>query len=172
MLILVRHAMPAYGPEVPAQDWQLSEDGAARATELAAVLPGDAHLVASAEPKAWQTLEPAGPVARDPRFNEVFRTEPWEGDFRARRRAYVDGADHPDWEPRVAVVRRFGAGVAHHRRAAGPRPLVVATHGMAMTLWLTAQGCLVDPGTFWAELEFPDVLVVDLGTGDVRRLVH
>src|SRR2546423_9345038 len=104
MLILVRHAMPAYGPEVPAREWPLSADGGARAAELSAQLPAGAPLGASAEPKAWQTVEPAGPVARDPRFDEILRTEPWDGDFRARRRAYVDGADHPDWEPREAVV--------------------------------------------------------------------
>jgi broad specificity phosphatase PhoE len=172
MLILIRHAMPAFGPDVPAQDWLLSDDGQARAARLAAQLPEGAHLVASVEPKAWQTLEPAGTVARDPRFNEVFRAEPWEDDHRALRRAYVDGTDHAEWEPRVAVVRRFGAGIAHHRRVAGPRPLVVATHGMAMTLWLTAQGCLTDPGAFWADLEFPDALVIDLGTAKVRRLAR
>jgi broad specificity phosphatase PhoE len=126
MLILIRHAMPAFGPDVPAQDWLLSDDGQARAARLATLLPDDAYLVASAEPKAWQTLEPAGTVRRDPRFNEVFRAEPWEGDYRKLRRAYVDGADH--------------------------------------------AGCLTDPGAFWADLDFPDALVIDLATAVVSRL--
>jgi hypothetical protein len=41
---------------------------------------------------------------------------------------------------------------------------------MAMTLWLTAQGCLTDPGAFWADLDFPDALVIDLATAVVSRL--
>ena len=52
--------------------------------------------MASDEPKAWQTLEPAGPVIRDARFGEVRREgEPWDGPYRELRRSYVDGADHP-----------------------------------------------------------------------------
>jgi hypothetical protein len=64
-------------------------------------------VVASQEPKARQTLEPAGTVHSDERSNEVTRDEPYEGDFRARRRAYVTGTDHANWEPRGHVVARF-----------------------------------------------------------------
>jgi hypothetical protein len=83
--------MPAHGAELPPHEWVLRPDGAAAARQLAARLPAGAHLVASAEPKAWQTLEPAGPLIRDPRLNEISRDEPYGGDFRVRRRAYVDG---------------------------------------------------------------------------------
>src|SRR5215475_2266392 len=98
MLILVRHAMPAYTPEIPAHEWELAPDGREAPEQLARELPEDAYLVASNEPKAWQTLEPAGrPVARDPRLCEVWREEPWEADFRELRRSYVDGTVHPGW---------------------------------------------------------------------------
>jgi broad specificity phosphatase PhoE len=170
MLILVRHAMPAYTPDVPAHEWHLAEEGRMAAARLATLLPDNGYLVASSEPKAGQTLEPAGTVVRDPRFDEVYRTEPWEGDYRERRLAYVDGTDHAGWEPRSAVAGRFDAGIAEHTRAAAGRPLVVASHGMAMTLWLTARGCLHDPAVFWAGLAFPDAHVVDLARATVTRL--
>lgn len=170
MLILVRHALPAYGPDVAADQWPLSRDGHDEARLLAATLPAHPYLVASAERKAWQTLEPAGQVVRDRRFNEVSRVEPWEGEFRQLRRQYVDGVDHPDWEPRSQVAERFGDAVDEHSGTAQGRPVVVATHGMAVTLWLTARIGLSDPGAFWADLRFPDAHLVDLAARTVVRL--
>ena len=172
MLILVRHGMPAVTPELPAHEWELSLEGRAGAADLAELLPAGARLVGSAEPKAWQTLEAAGPVHdRDARFNEVSRVgEPWDGEFRELRHAYVTGTDHDGWEPRDEVAQRFDAGVAEQLATAGAAPLVVASHGMAMTLWLTARIGLADAGAFWADLRFPDAHEVDLAAGTVRRL--
>ena len=171
MLILVRHAMPASGPRTPPHEWLLGDDGHAAARVLADALPVDSHLVASAEPKAWQTLEPSGRVVRDPRFNEIWRTEPWEGNYRQLRRAYVEGVDHCDWEPRVQVAERFGSAIDEHCAIAADRPLVVATHGMAMTVWLTTRIGLPDPGAFWVDLRFPDAHHVDVTAGTITRLL-
>ncbi|MFC4014283.1 histidine phosphatase family protein [Nonomuraea purpurea] len=168
-MILIRHAMPAFGPDVPPHAWDLGAEGHAAARRLIAALPPHAYLVSSAEPKAWQSLGGGDDVVRDRRFNEVARVEPWDGGFRELRRAYVEGADHPQWEPRSEVVERFDAGIADHLERAEGRPLVVATHGMAMTLWLTTRIGLGDPGAFWADLRFPDKLVVDLDAHTVRR---
>ncbi|TDC97237.1 histidine phosphatase family protein [Nonomuraea deserti] len=169
MLLLVRHAMPAYGPAVPPNEWTLSTEGWQAARRLIARLPGDACLVSSDEPKAWQTLGGDDAVTRDRRFNEVTRVEPWQGDYRALRRAYVGGSDHADWEPRAGVAERFDAGIAEHVARAGGRPLVVATHGMAMTVWMTARLGLQRPGDFWADLRFPDAHLVGLDAGTVER---
>jgi 2,3-bisphosphoglycerate-dependent phosphoglycerate mutase len=57
------------------------------------------------------------------------------------------------------------------RHASTERPVVIATHGMAMTLWLMATIGLEDPGEFWARLEFPDAYVVDLAAATATRLV-
>jgi broad specificity phosphatase PhoE len=170
MLVLVRHAMPAYGPEVPADEWVLSPDGHQEAAVLATLLPVGAHLVSSAEPKAFQTLEPAGAVHRDVRFNEIRRDEPFDSDWREVRRAYVSGTDHAGWEPREEVADRFDAGITDHVSQAADRPVVVASHGMAMTVWLNARIGLRDPGLFWSDLRLPDAYVVDLQTDDFRRL--
>jgi broad specificity phosphatase PhoE len=137
---------------------------------LTARLPADARLVASEERKAWQTLGGGENVVRDRRFNEVSRVEPWEGDFRRLRRAYVEGVDHVGWEPRHEVVKRFEEGVAEQRASAGERLLLVATHGMAMTVWLTARLGLADPGGFWEDFQFPDAHLVDIDGGTVRRI--
>lgn len=161
MLILVRHAMPSYGPQSPAHEWELSADGHAAACQLATVLPADALLVTSTEPKAVQTLAPTGPALRDSRFNEVTRVEPWEGEYRRLRREYVSGTDHTDWESRTAVAARFDAGVREHLDRAQGRPLIITTHGMAMTIWLTSRHLLNDPAAFWADLRFPDAHIVD-----------
>ncbi len=166
MLVLVRHAMPVHGPETPARDWVLGPEGREAARQLCARLPAGARLVASTEPKAIATIEPLGSVITDRRFDEIERIEAYDGDFRTRRRAYVDGVDHDDWEPRDDVVRRFGAGVAEHVAAADGRSVIVASHGMATTLWLTATIGLGDPAAFWGDLRFPDAWVLDGATID------
>jgi broad specificity phosphatase PhoE len=129
-------------------------------------LPASALLAASDEVKAWQTLEHAGPVIRDRRFREVLRDEPWEGPYRELRRSYVDGAVIAGWEPHSAVAARFEDGVADLVVRSAGRPLVIASHGMAMTIWLRSRSCVTEPGAFWAALRFPAFVVVDL---DARR---
>ena len=170
MLIAVRHAMPAFDPRTPPDTWPLTDDGRATAQALAGVLPADSRLVASGELKARQTLEPSGPVVVDPRFNEVARVEPRDGDFRRRRREYVEGVDHTGWEPRTQLAARFEAALADHLALAERRPLIIATHGMALTIWLTARTGLPHPGVFWSDLRFPDALRVDLAEKTITRI--
>jgi broad specificity phosphatase PhoE len=161
MVILVRHAMPAFEEAVAPAEWPLSDEGPRAVAGL--VLPAGAYLVASAEVKARQTLEAFGTVVQDARFNEVERVgEPWEGDYRELRRAYVDGAEHAGWEPHAAVVARFDVGLRAHAALAGGRPLVVASHGMAMTLWVAGTSGLAGAGAFWESLAFPDARAVPL----------
>jgi len=170
MLILVRHAMPAFGPDTPPELWELADEGRRAAELLRDVLPPGAVLVAGTEPKMRQTLEPAGLVSTDVRFNEVDRDEPFEGDFRARRRGYLEGDPRPGWERHGDVIGRFDAGVQHWLARAAGQPLVVATGGMAMTLWLTTQG-LADPGAFWADLRLPDPFEIRPADGTASRLL-
>jgi broad specificity phosphatase PhoE len=171
MLILVRHALPAFRPEISAEEWVLDDDRGRRgADSLTQVLPSDAVLVSSYELKARQTLEPSGLVTPDARFGEVRREEPFDSDFRARRRAYVSGVDQPGWEPRAAVVARFSVGVRAWYAACGEQPLVIASHGVAITVWLTATIGLKDPVAFWNDLRLPDVLQINLLTRTVKRI--
>ena len=165
-VLLVRHAMPSVDPTTDPSTWPLSDEGRAAAADLCARLPGDAVLVASDEVKAWQTLEPAGVVRRDARLGEVVRDEPFGGDFRARRRAYVEGVDHSGWEPRSVVAQRFSDAVSD--ALSSPGTPVLGTHGMALTVWLTSVGALADPGGFWEALPFPALIDVNLTEGGAR----
>jgi 2,3-bisphosphoglycerate-dependent phosphoglycerate mutase len=168
---LVRHAMPVFTHDQAPDQWELNPEGHFAAVALAPELPAGAYLVASEERKAWQTLAPAGEPRRDPRFGEVIRVgEPWEGNFRELRRSYVDGVDHAGWEPRAQVAARFDAAIEEHLALAEALPLVVASHGMAMTVWLTARAGLTHPGEFWAALRFPELLRVDLSAKTVTTI--
>lgn len=172
-LYLVRHAMPDVDPAADPATWPLGPEGRAAARQLADMLPSGALLVASEEPKAWQTLDPEGErgILRDRRLGEVRRTEEFNDDFRRLRRSYVCGAVIPGWEPQAGVARRFGAAAGEAIQRAGRRDVVLATHGMALTVWLTTAISLADPGSFWADLRFPDVLAVDLRAGTVARRI-
>jgi broad specificity phosphatase PhoE len=174
-IVLVRHAMPAVLPGVPAELWELGKDGRAAARALATAVPLPAYFAASDEPKALQTLqEMAGGelVIAEPGFREVRRPSGWSHDYRDLARAYVQGASHEGWEPHAEVAARFERAVARHARAAARRRqlLVVGTHGLAATVWLASRMlALPDPGTFWAGLQFPDLIEVDLRAGPARR---
>jgi broad specificity phosphatase PhoE len=174
MLLLVRHAMPAVDPAADPSAWPLSSQGLAASRLLARVLPASALLVASDEPKAWQTLDPDGsrPVKRDSRLAEVRRREAFSDDFREARRSYVSGSQIAGWEPRAEVARRFGDAVRDAAAQGAGRDVVIASHGMAMTVWLSRAVLLADPGEFWEEMQrrFPDLLAVDLRARTVQRL--
>lgn len=171
-LYVVRHAMPVVDPDQHPANWQLSEPGRRAALALGQCLPDDALLVASDEPKAWQTLDPTGNgggVTKDSRLREIRRDEAFSDDFHVARRAYVEGENHVGWENRRAVAARMQAAVDDSRAVAGDRPLVVAGHGMSLTVWITAVLGLSDPGGFWAALRSPDLLAINLAGREIRR---
>jgi broad specificity phosphatase PhoE len=149
-VILVRHAMPELDPAVPHHEWRLGEAGRAAARELAVRLPRDASVVASDEPKARETAEEiaGGPVHLEPGLREVERPAAWRADYRDLARRYVAGESLEGWEPHDVVVARFAA--------AAEGAEVVVTHGLAMTLWLAAEGLVEDRVTFWEQIRFPD----------------
>lgn len=168
-LTLLRHAMPVTSPDVLPELWELGDEGRTAARELAPTFARGAYYAASKEPKAYQTADEVaairgGTVVRDIRLGEVRRPFVWGDGHRRVARGYVDGTDHDGWEPRTAVVARFDAAVREHAAAAGVAgvPLVVASHGMAPTVWLTSVLQLPDPGAFWAALRFPDAVAIEV----------
>jgi 2,3-bisphosphoglycerate-dependent phosphoglycerate mutase len=163
--------MPEIQPHVPPHGWDLSAFGQRSAKSLARVLPANARLISSNEPKARQTLEPCGDVHACGWFDEVRRDEPFERDVRSMRMAYLAGEDHPGWESRRDVADRFDYGVRYIIGLDYDWPWVIASHGMAITLWLTAFARLCDPVRFWSELRLPDVLAVNLRAHTVGRVL-
>lgn len=166
VLYLVRHAEPAASPEVDSRDWPLTAEGRTAALDLMAELPVDAVFMSSGERKARETLVGVVQPRIDLRLNEVVRAdESWSGDFRTRRRRWVEGHAVPGWESRSAAARRFDAAIAAGSDS-NPRSLVAASHGMVITNWLVHRGLLPAEraGEFWSQLAFPDCLVVDGAT--------
>lgn len=155
--------------------WELTADGRSAAARLAGRLPWDPYLVASGEAKAIQTLQCAYPgrtIDADPRFGEVRRVEPVDDGYAQRRRRYVSGAQLPRWELASSVAARFAAAVTDHLARANGRPLVIGTHGMALTVWLAAvlpTALAGGPAEFWAALALPDVFAVDSSSATVVR---
>jgi broad specificity phosphatase PhoE len=174
-LVLVRHAMPAVLPDVPAECWELDEQGRAASRALAGAVPDSSYYVSSDEPKAFQTVyEMSGgrEVVAESDFREVRRPHRWSDDYRDQARAYVAGICPDGWEPRAQVVARFDAALSRHARTAAARQqtLVIGTHGLAPTVWLASRLPLQpSPGDFWASLEFPDLIDVDLATERAER---
>lgn len=164
MLILVRHAMPLVDKDLPPTTWRLSAEGKLAARRIGHLLPADAVLVSSAEPKASDTLVCATgrSVTCDVRLSEVNRpAEPFSADFRTPRLRYVAGNPPAGWERPDDVAARIDAVIADHTDTS--RPLVLAGHGMAFTTWLAFHRCIDDPSAFWSGLRFPDVFQVQPG---------
>lgn len=152
-------------PAVDPSMWALSEAGRRAAKQLSQCLPRAGRWVSSTERKAYETLLCAGRssiVTKDSRFDEVRRTEPFDDDFKARRRAWVEGrldVRHRGWESPPEAAERFELGVREH--FADNEDLVVGTHGMVLTAWLVhARRRLeaTEAGPFWEQLGLPDVI--------------
>ena len=169
---LVRHAAPSASSTVSPTRWPLSRDGRREARALRHRLASHEGLwIASRELKALETLQcltltEHGPILQDTRFDEVRRDEPFDGDFRSRRRAWVEGrldARHAGWETPNEAASRFDDAVRAY--AARSDQLVIGSHGMVITAWLIHTE-RVQPGAaagrFWEALAFPDLFEVDL----------
>ncbi|BCY13655.1 histidine phosphatase family protein [Actinoplanes sp. L3-i22] len=179
-LFLVRHAMPAVDPDVPAEQWQLDQESRVAARLIRLHVHHPAYYVASSEPKAAQTMQEiagAQRVVTDDDLSEVHRPHVWltDDDYRGAALAYAGGECPDGWEPRDAVIERFGAAVVRHAAAAAERgqTLVLGTHGLAPTVWMASRYQLEpDPARFWAGLRFPDIVEIDLRNEKVSCLAH
>ena len=167
----VRHAMPAVEEGVDPAAWHLDEITRERVRAWADRLEvgeGIGVLVSSTEPKALETAAaiaerwPAGVVA-DEDLREA--TRPWIGTgYRAMAHHYLRGDQPEGWEPHASVAHRMAAAVrrADDRCAGGP--IVVVTHGLALSIHLGDRlGADFDRESFWSRLAFPDAWALDDG---------
>jgi len=171
-LLLVRHAQPEVSPALESPRWPLSAAGRRAAQGLAFRLPrGEKLWLSSEELKAVQTFQcltdsHQEAILRDARFNEIHRHEPFDDDFRSRRRAWVEGnmdARHTGWETPQEAASRFDEAISAYAGRADR--LVICSHGMVITAWLVHRGRVQagsGAGAFWAALAFPDVVDVEL----------
>lgn len=176
-VVLVRHAMPEVRRGVSSRLWALGERGREDCVLLAHALTGPLAPVvfSSDEPKARETaavtaLRRGLRPAVDARFGEVDRPQEWVEDHAALARRYLAGEPLPGWEPHGTVVARFAGAIADAVTVEGGGDVVVATHGMAMTLWASAVAGIADPVRWWEALTFPDAWRVDPRAGTLEHL--
>lgn len=165
----VRHAMAVPDETVHPSEWVLDAKGRASAASLADRLEvgaGIGVLVSSTEPKALGTAAEIGrrwevEVLTDARLREAVR--PWVGPgYRAVVHRYLRGEAPDGWEPHLEVAARTAAAVREARQLAAGRPLVVVSHGLALSLHLGDQlGPDFEPEQFWSSLAFPDAWALD-----------
>jgi broad specificity phosphatase PhoE len=165
----VRHAMAVLDETVHPTEWALDDAGRDAAAALAARLEGAEEigaLVTSTEAKAIGTAAAIGyqwdlTVVEDGRLREARR--PWIGPgYRAMAHAYLRGQAHDGWEPHAEVAARMAAAVDDAVAAAAGRPVVVVSHGLALSIHLRDRlGPEFDAESFWSRLGFPDAWVLD-----------
>lgn len=198
-LVLVKHAMPAIEPAVPARAWPLSAQGRVDAERLAQALTAHrpTRLLSSTEPKAVQTAavlaERLGlPSATRPDLHEHDRRgvgflsdagfEAAVARFFERPEELVMGA-----ETAAQAADRFtaavdalmeepaGQGDRGSQRAlavdeAGEGATVVVAHGTVIALYLARRAGL-DGHATWKRLGLPSYAVLDWPGGGLLALV-
>ncbi|WP_372784337.1 histidine phosphatase family protein [Phenylobacterium sp.] len=167
-LILVRHAAPVIEPDAPPPTWRLSAAGREAALALAGRLAAfaPAAVAASPEPKALETAEIIAAqlglaVSQDPGFAEHRRPDLKFGsrdDFESAMAAFFADPAQPflGGESGDEAHDRFAAALARH----AARPLLVATHGTVLSLYLSRRLNL-DPFDLWKSLALPEAFVLD-----------
>lgn len=180
-VILVRHAMPAIERGVASTLWRLGESALEDCVLLAHALPETLapKVFASNQPKVIQTagviaLRRGLEVVEDARLREVEQNHAWLEDYRAAAMDYLrkgPNGESAGWEPRDAVVERFGAGVAHALEAnsGSTGDVLVVNHGLAMSLWLASR-VEISLVEWWRDLTLPDAWRVDLEGRTVEHL--
>lgn len=172
----VRHAMAVQADGVHPTLWHLDDVGradAARMAERLEVAPVIGRLVASTEPKALETAEAiaarwGSELITDERLREAVR--PWIGPgYRAIVHRYLRGDLPEGWEPHDDVASRMAEAVSDAVAAAKDRPVVLVSHGLALSLHLGERlGRDFDRESFWRSLAFPDAWALD-DTGVLHR---
>jgi broad specificity phosphatase PhoE len=176
-LILVRHAQPVIDEAVPPPTWRLSAAGRDAALALAGRLAdfAPAAAVASPEPKALETAQIMAArlglsAEEDAGFAEHRRPDLAFGsreEFEARMAAFFADPAEPVFggESADQAHDRFAAALARYTA----RPLLVATHGTVLSLYLSRR-LRLEPFALWKSLALPEAFVLDADGWLVERL--
>jgi broad specificity phosphatase PhoE len=165
-LLLVRHSAPKVDPDVPSEEWRLSEEGQRRCAPLAERLARHEPrvLLASTEPKARQTAELVAPTlglevqlsdaVRETSRRTVGWLAPEQIDRGIRELFERPGEVVFGEESAEAALARFEAAVAGLSE-----PAVVVTHGTVLSLYAGPR-IGRDAYELWSSLELPDIVEV------------
>ena len=172
-LILVKHSLPTIVENVPAQEWKLSDEGRARAQQLAARLSQyqPEVIVSSVEPKAKETAEI---IAR--KHNLVLQIVEGLHEHDRSQVAYLpkdelqaavsEFFEKPDMlvfgsETADECHARFEQAVQSVLSNYADKNIVIVSHGTVISLFasrLTGTSDLL----LWNELGLPSFLVIDV----------
>jgi broad specificity phosphatase PhoE len=180
-LILVKHAMPEVDPARPAAEWRLGDEGRVAARRIAEELRRfePVAVVASVEPKAWETAAIVAQRLRVPcEAAAGLHEHEWPivdfGDratFEARVRTLFERPDELVFGAETAsqAVARFERAVegALAKRASA-RALMIVSHGTVISL-LAAKWCAADGFALWRSLGLPSFVTISLPE---RRLLE
>jgi broad specificity phosphatase PhoE len=173
-LVLVRHSLPEYVVDLPASEWQLSDEGRRRCGRLADRLAAYdlAAVVTSTEPKAVETGQIVAdalglPLETAPDLHEhergVVTSTGGQAAFQAQVSRLFKRSDELIFGAETAdqAHARFAGAVA---AAIGRHPsgnLAIVAHGTVMTLFI-ARAAGLDPVPFWRSLGLPAFAVLSL----------
>ena len=176
-LILARHSVPDYRPDINSHDWPLSQAGVMLCKPLAEMIRSyqPQRVIASLEPKATQTGQQIAkhldiPFETAPGLEEqTRRTERWYDDLQERTRDVLKIFAEPDHvvygeESGTAAYERFAAAIDEVRGQYPDETLAIVAHGTVMALFLERQA-QVDGPAFWQAMGCPMFVVLSPADG-------
>lgn len=180
-LILVKHALPAIDPGMPASRWQLAERGRRRAAALAGRLAGyrPPVILSSVEPKAEQTASIVADRLGLPchtlsglheheRDNVAWIPDPAEFERRVAAFFACPGDRNFGTETAGEACRRMDAALLRAQERYPSGTLAVVSHGTVISL-VVAKATGWDPFALWKRLGLPSFVVLERPT---MRLVE
>ncbi len=180
-LILVKHSLPFFDSNRPANQWLLSDEGRVRCIPLAqklAVWQPD-MIYTSCEPKAVETGQIAAAKLGLP-------CETWDGLHEHERsrvgplsqEAFEASVNQLFEQPNRLVFGEECADEAHMRfsralntilEASPVRLPVIVAHGTVISLFV-ARACGVEPFPFWKNLTLPSFVVLSLPGFEIEAI--
>lgn len=171
-VVFVRHAQSAPSPDLPEEEWPLSDKGRRQAEALVPVLRelGVSALASSPFVRAIDTLQPFAeatglPLAIDEGLRERRLTDAWLPDVAAVeaavRRMFADlSFAHPGGESGHACLARFEAAVGRVVEAHPGAVIAIGTHGGVLGHLM--HGRHTEPAVeFWRAIKNPHLFIFD-----------
>lgn len=180
-LFLIKHALPAIDPSVPAREWLLGDEGQRQAQLLAKSLdPQPEIVVSSTEPKAVETSQRIAEAAQafllapDPDLCEHDRSETGFLSKEAFRESVALFFRQPHQlvfgsETADAAHARFATAVERHCADHRHAHIAIVCHGTVMSLWASRRtGC--NPFALWNALQLPAWIAAQHPTFDTLTI--
>lgn len=180
LIYFIRHARTHQNPDLPAEEWNLSDDGFVSAAALAGkqFWTTIQRVITSTERKTYATIAPTLELWDIPHeemtaFNEVRRGgyTATQADYEAQvRQLFAEPAEEvAGWERAGDALTRAIAGLHHVLDTYPHQNLAIVGHGL---LWSLVRAHLlgkphVDP-VEWKAVQFPDVMVWRVDKGEWR----